>query len=158
MGNCVSCSCTLAAGAIGSGASSIQIIFPGGAEARHIDGPATVAEIMLDAPGHFLVRARSLGVGRRLVPLPADKNLEAGEVYVMLPMRRANAIITSADVAALASPDAAAPVQAAPLDAPESEVYGMWSRGLRTCRSRRPALDTIDEEDKPQEKIEKLYM
>lgn len=150
MGNCVSCSCTLPAGSIGSGASSIQIIFPGDAEARHLDGPATAAELMLDAPGHFLVRAGSLGVGRRLVPLPADKNLEAGEVYVMFPMRRANAIMTAADVAALASPDAAAPVEAAPLDAPESEVGEMWSRGLRTCRSRRPALDTIDEEDKPQ--------
>ncbi|WOK92512.1 hypothetical protein Cni_G01203 [Canna indica] len=97
MGNYVSC--TLA-GAPGGHARSTKVILPGG-QVRRVEGPANAAELMLDAPGHFLVNSRSMHVGRRFAPLAADEELEMGQVYVMFPMKRANAVVATADMAGL---------------------------------------------------------
>nr|XP_009394648.1 PREDICTED: uncharacterized protein LOC103980088 [Musa acuminata subsp. malaccensis] len=97
MGNYVSC--TLA-GPAGGHARSVKVILPCG-RVQRIDGPANAAELMLDAPGHFLVDSRSMHVGRRFAPLVADEDLEMGHVYAMFPMKRVNAVVAAADMAAL---------------------------------------------------------
>ncbi|KAG1368088.1 hypothetical protein COCNU_14G005560 [Cocos nucifera] len=56
---------------------------------------------MLDTPGHFLVNSRSMQVGRRFAALSADEDLEMGDVYVMMPMKRLNSMITAADMGIL---------------------------------------------------------
>lgn len=166
-------SCALG-GSPGGGSRSAKVILPGG-EVQRVQGPVTAAEMMLDAPGHFVVSSRSMHAGRRFAPLAADEELEMGQVYVMFPMKRAGAVVTAADMGALllatqrevrreaggarVMPDrpmavgpevesaAAAEVGEGMEEAAAvAAVIGEFQYRLSMCRSRRPNLETIHEE------------
>ncbi|XP_008800930.1 uncharacterized protein LOC103715169 [Phoenix dactylifera] len=170
MGNYVSC--TLSVGAGGS-TGAITVILPGG-EVRRMEGLVNAAELMLDAPGHFLVNTRSMQVGRRFAALSADEDLEMGDVYVMMPMKRLNSVITAADMAVLllaankkvrrasggnsrvlpacTSSSPKNPLAGHELDEVDDDVPTMTTAmamedfKYRLCRSRKPTLETIEEE------------
>ncbi|CAN0871407.1 hypothetical protein LINGRAHAP2_LOCUS9832 [Linum grandiflorum] len=169
MGNYVSC--TLSTPLIKSGKAA-RVVFPGG-EVRQFRSPVKAAEIMFDCPNFFLANSQSLHIGRRFSPLPADEELELGNVYLLFPMKRSTSVVTAADMAAffLAANSAAkrisgfkGPVgdmmtsQAAPEEmsgggrqsleevAEEFEVPAEFKYRLSICRSRKPMLETIKEE------------
>ncbi|KAG1346975.1 hypothetical protein COCNU_06G008040 [Cocos nucifera] len=98
MGNYISC--TLSA-VPGGRSRAIKVILPSGDVRRIVDGTVNAAELMLDTPGHFLVNSRSMQLGRRFAALSADEDLDMGEVFVMMPMKRLNSIVTAADMARL---------------------------------------------------------
>ncbi|TKW16109.1 hypothetical protein SEVIR_5G277800v4 [Setaria viridis] len=98
MGNFASCTLATAAGT-GRGA---RVVLPDG-RVRQVPLPATAAELMLEAPGHFLADARALRPGRRIEALPADEALVRGALYAALPMKRLGAPVAPADVARLAA-------------------------------------------------------
>jgi hypothetical protein len=97
MGNYLSC--TLAKTPGGKGA---RVILPDG-RVRQVALPATAAELMMDAPGHFLAETRAARVGARLAALSADEDLEMGAVYATFPMKRLGTPLTAADMARLAA-------------------------------------------------------
>ncbi|XP_047093414.1 uncharacterized protein LOC124705758 [Lolium rigidum] len=97
MGNYLSC--TLAKTPGGKGA---RVILPDG-RVRQVTLPATAAELMLDAPGHFLAETRAARVGARLAALSADEDLEMGAVYATFPMKRLGTPLAAADMARLAA-------------------------------------------------------
>ncbi|KAK3134896.1 hypothetical protein QOZ80_5BG0412130 [Eleusine coracana subsp. coracana] len=171
MGNYLSC--TLAKT---PGGRCARVILPDGG-VRQVALPATAAELMMDAPGHFLVDARAAaGLGSRLAALAADEELELGGVYATFPMKRLGSPVAAADVARLAaaatrearrSAKVANVVAAASLaadavaeeapprslrleemvdDAAAAEI-GVLKHRLSNARSRRPTLDTIQEEN-----------
>uniref|UniRef100_A0A1D1XKS1 Uncharacterized protein At1g66480 n=1 Tax=Anthurium amnicola TaxID=1678845 RepID=A0A1D1XKS1_9ARAE len=166
MGNYISCTLS---GPYGKQPRTTKVVFPGG-EVRQVVGPASAAELMLDAPNHFLVSARSMHVGRRFSPLAAEEDLEAGDVYVLLPMKRVNSAATAADFGPLwmaassaaqrasggrarVLPEAAqGPQPPAPVEEEEeaprlcTEDSGEFGHRLSVCRSRKPKLETIAEE------------
>jgi hypothetical protein len=145
-----------------------RVILPGG-EIRQFRQPVKAAELMLEYPNNFLVNSQSLSIGRRFSPLSADDDLEFGNLYVMIPMRRVNSVVTAADVAVFlmaansatkrisgggsmkVSPEAEA---SRADDSSESgrprlsleEVAPEYKYRLAACRSKRPGLDTIVEE------------
>ncbi|RLM91253.1 uncharacterized protein C2845_PM08G22340 [Panicum miliaceum] len=92
--------CTMASPA-GSGRGA-RVVLPDG-RVRQVPLPATAAELMLEAPGHFLADARALRPGRRIEALPADEALARGALYAALPMKRLGAPVAPADVARLAA-------------------------------------------------------
>jgi hypothetical protein len=96
MGNFASCTM---AGAAGTGA---RVVLPDG-RVRNVQLPATCAELMLEAPGHFLADPRTLRPGRRAEALTADEELQRGALYAALPMKRLGAPVAPADVARLAA-------------------------------------------------------
>ncbi|CAO1947921.1 unnamed protein product [Urochloa humidicola] len=98
MGNFASC--TLAT-APGTGRAA-RVVLPDG-RVRQVPIPATAAELMLEAPGHFLADARALRPGRRIEALPADESLVRGALYAALPMKRLGSPVAPADVARLAA-------------------------------------------------------
>ncbi|CAO2204404.1 unnamed protein product [Urochloa humidicola] len=98
MGNLASCTLATAPGT-GRGA---RVVLPDG-RVRQVPLPATAAELMLEAPGHFLADARALRPGRRIEALPADEALVRGALYAALPMKRLGAPVAPADVARLAA-------------------------------------------------------
>ncbi|CAL4962033.1 unnamed protein product [Urochloa decumbens] len=98
MGNFASCTLATAPGT-GRGA---RVVLPDG-RVRQVPLPATAAELMLEAPGHFLADARALRPGRRIEALPADESLVRGALYAALPMKRLGAPVAPADVARLAA-------------------------------------------------------
>ena len=170
MGNYVSCA--FVAPKLRS-PKSARVILPTG-EIRQFRQPVKAAEIMLDAPNFFLVNTKSLVIGRRFSPRPADDELEFGNLYVMFQIRRANSVVTAADVAVFLmaassapkritgissvkiSPEAAAAAvtETASFPADENGRFGLSLEGLApefqyrlsVCRSKRPGLDTILEE------------
>lgn len=101
MGNFASCTLAGTAGA-GRASSGARVVLPDG-RVRQVALPATAAELMLDAPGHFLADARALRPGRRIEALPADEALVRGALYAALPMKRLGAPVAPADVARLAA-------------------------------------------------------
>ncbi|KAF8696049.1 hypothetical protein HU200_036937 [Digitaria exilis] len=98
MGNFASCTLATTAGS-GKGA---RVVLPDG-RVRQVALPATAAELMLEAPGHFLADARELRPGRRIEALPADEALVRGALYAALPMKRLGTPVAPADVARLAA-------------------------------------------------------
>ncbi|GJM89679.1 hypothetical protein PR202_ga05890 [Eleusine coracana subsp. coracana] len=170
MGNYLSC--TLAKT---PGGRCARVILPDGG-VRQVPLPATAAELMMDAPGHFLVDARAAArLGSRLAALAADEELELGGVYATFPMKRLGSPVAAADVARLAAaatrearrsakvanvvaacPAAEAVAEEAPPrslrleemvdDAAAAEI-GVLKHRLSNARSRRPTLDTIQEEN-----------
>ncbi|CAN0871405.1 hypothetical protein LINGRAHAP2_LOCUS9832 [Linum grandiflorum] len=172
MGNYVSC--TLSTPLIKSGKAA-RVVFPGG-EVRQFRSPVKAAEIMFDCPNFFLANSQSLHIGRRFSPLPADEELELGNVYLLFPMKRSTSVVTAADMAAffLAANSAAKRISgfkgpvggrvqpdfgsAAPEEmsgggrqsleevAEEFEVPAEFKYRLSICRSRKPMLETIKEE------------
>ncbi|CAN6327362.1 unnamed protein product [Urochloa humidicola] len=178
MGNYLSCTLAKA-----PGGRCARVILPDGV-VRQVPLPATAAELMMDAPGHFLVDARGARVGARLAALPADEDLELGGAYATFPMKRLGTPLAAADAARLAAAaarearrasakvsssdsDHAAAVVAAPPhaevvaeeaprlrleemvvdDAAAAAELGALKHRLSNARSRRPTLETIQEEN-----------
>ncbi|XP_066314770.1 uncharacterized protein [Miscanthus floridulus] len=102
MGNFASCTLAGTAAGAGRASSGARVVLPDG-RVRQVALPATAAELMLDAPGHFLADARALHPGRRIEALPADEALVRGALYAALPMKRLGAPVAPADVARLAA-------------------------------------------------------
>ncbi|XP_066362912.1 uncharacterized protein [Miscanthus floridulus] len=174
MGNYMSC--TLAKAPGHGGVKCARVILPDGG-VRQVPLPATAAELMMDAPGHFLVDARAAGLGARLAALPADKELELGAVYATFPMKRLGTPLAPVDVARLAAAATrearrssakvanavvvappVAEVEAVTEDAPRLRLEEMLDDAAATeicelkhrasnARSRRPTLETIEEEN-----------
>ncbi|KAK6146814.1 hypothetical protein DH2020_020683 [Rehmannia glutinosa] len=165
MGNYISC--TFVAPKLRS-PKSARVILPGG-EINQFRQPVKAAELMLESPNYFVVNSKSLNIGRRFSPLAADEDLEFGNLYVMLPMRRVNKIVTAADVAVFlmaansapkrisgGSSGKVSPEAALTVDGDSSEngrpilslevVAPEYTHRLALCRSKRPDLDTIVEE------------
>ncbi|CAN1796329.1 hypothetical protein LINPERHAP1_LOCUS20868 [Linum perenne] len=167
MGNYVSC--TLATPLIKSGKAA-RVVFPGG-EVRQFRDSIKAAEIMFECPNFFLCNSQSLHIGRRFSPLPADEELELGNVYLLFPIKRASSIVTAADMAVffLAANSAAKRIAGgkgkgggggggssgdeSQMEESESEVSGggmelpeEFKYRMSICRSRKPMLETIREE------------
>ncbi|GFZ04545.1 hypothetical protein Acr_17g0001170 [Actinidia rufa] len=67
--------------------STGKVILPDGT-VQEYDQTLTVAELMLEHPQQVVVEFESTVNVKRLSPLPADKKLEKGKVYLMMPKRR----------------------------------------------------------------------
>ncbi|CAN1196451.1 hypothetical protein LINPERHAP2_LOCUS43578 [Linum perenne] len=81
----------------------VRVVLPDG-KVQEFDEPLTVAELMLDHPQQVVVEFDSVststtGRGRKVVPLPADKKLEAGREYLMLPVKRGKPLSLSSEEA-----------------------------------------------------------
>ncbi|CAI8604965.1 unnamed protein product [Vicia faba] len=162
MGNYVSC--TLAPPSM-KNAKAIRVILPTG-EVKQFREIMKAAELMLENPNYFLVNSRSLHISTRFSPLAADEELEFGSVYIFFPMRRLNSVVTGADMAVLfmAANSAAKRLRAGktrvqPDDSSETNdekecvprlslegVETGFSYRLNYCRSKKPFLETINEE------------
>ncbi|XP_058079791.1 uncharacterized protein LOC131227991 [Magnolia sinica] len=164
MGNYISC--TLSGTGGGRRSNGAKVIFPEG-KIRQFDEPMNAAELMLETPNHFLVNSQSLQIGRRFSALAADEDLEMGHVYVMFPMRRLNSVITPADMGSLLIitnsavkwstggkarilPETGGPREnegpRLNLDDIEDEMVSEFKARVSMCRSRKPLLETINEE------------
>uniref|UniRef100_A0A0E0DUJ7 Uncharacterized protein n=1 Tax=Oryza meridionalis TaxID=40149 RepID=A0A0E0DUJ7_9ORYZ len=161
------------------GGKGARVILPDDGGVRQVALPATAAELMMDAPGHFLADARAARVGARLAALSADKELELGAVYATFPMKRLGTPLAPADMARLAavatrearrSAKVAAAVVAPPPTPLRADVVAedaaprlrldemvddeavaadmnVYKHRLSSARSRRPTLETIQEEN-----------
>ncbi|KAK4742113.1 hypothetical protein SAY87_000114 [Trapa incisa] len=96
MGNYISCTLSTKA-ASGNLRSAARVIFPTG-EIRQFFTPENAAELMLEAPNHFLANTESLRVGRRFSALAADEELEMGKVYVLVHMERLGCKVSASDL------------------------------------------------------------
>ncbi|GJN18047.1 hypothetical protein PR202_gb05165 [Eleusine coracana subsp. coracana] len=159
MGNFASCTLARATAVRGIGAS---VVLPDG-RVRQVALPAKAAELMLEAPGHFLADARALRPGRRIDALAADEDLQRGVIYAALPMKRLGAAAAPADVARLAAAvvasgekarkrqrsasSAAATAKVAAVVAPP-ETLGLAAVEVdATTKPRAPRLDEMDVDD-----------
>ncbi|XP_073137958.1 uncharacterized protein [Henckelia pumila] len=140
-----------------------RVLLPGG-EIRQFQEAVKAAELMLESPGFFVVNAKSLCVGRRFSPLTADEELEFANLYVMFPIRRANSVVTAADVAVFLMTANSAPkrisggnggrISPEAVEVDDSgrprlsleSVVPDYKYRVASCRSRKPLLDTISEE------------
>nr|ACG40596.1 hypothetical protein [Zea mays] len=169
MGNYLSCTLAKAPGPR-PGGKRARVILPDDGGVRQVALPATAAELMMDAPGHFLVhvhaRGAGLGLGARLAALPADEELQLGAVYATFPMKRLGTPLAAPDLARLAAAAAREAHRSAkvavvaappPEDAPRLRLEEMVDDAAAAeiavtkhrasgARSRRPTLETIDEE------------
>ncbi|KAM0057729.1 hypothetical protein Hdeb2414_s0005g00161751 [Helianthus debilis subsp. tardiflorus] len=110
---------------------------------------------MLESPNSFVVNSKSLRIGSRFSALNADEDLEFATVYVMFPMSRVNSVVTAADLDSLfitakkigrVVPETVAAPPRLKLEEIE-EVSVEFKRRMTTmCRSKKPLLDTIEEE------------
>ncbi|KAK9063705.1 hypothetical protein SSX86_017577 [Deinandra increscens subsp. villosa] len=138
-----------------------RVIFPTG-EIRQFQDSVKAAEIMLDCPNFFLVNSKSLNINRRFSPLSADEDLEAGNVYILFPMRRVNSMVTPGDMAVFWLSANSAPKRISGRISPDSSTVTLRNEGeqppvavvdveefshrLMVSRSKKPFLDTIKEE------------
>ncbi|CAL0320773.1 unnamed protein product [Lupinus luteus] len=172
MGNYISCTFIPP---LTKNTKSARVIFPTG-EVKQFKEIVKAAELMLELPNYFLSNSRSLHVGRRFHALGADEDLEFGNVYIFFPIRRVNSFVTAADVAVLfmaansnakrisgrktrVQPDNGGGERRQAKESLEEnnkngvtrlslegvESIGFHNR-LSYCRSRKPVLETIDEE------------
>ena len=142
MGNYLSC--TLAKTPGGKGA---RVILPDG-RVRQVALPVTAAELMMDAPGHFLADTRAAQVGARLVALSADEDLEMGAVYATFPMKRIGTPLAAADMARLAAAATrearrSAKVSAVVAAPPESAAVSVVAAAPEETPSPRARLDEM---------------
>ncbi|XP_020228333.1 uncharacterized protein LOC109809432 [Cajanus cajan] len=162
MGNYISC--TLAVPLM-KNTRATRVIFPTGEVKQYKEQVINAAELMMECPTHFLTNSKSLHIGRRFSALGADEDLECANVYIFFPMRRLNSVVTPADVAVLfmvanattkrvsnghdlKSHDQLTRVginDEAPRLSLEGVELGFGNR-LSYCRSRKPLLETINEE------------
>ncbi|TKY50502.1 hypothetical protein E2542_SST27966 [Spatholobus suberectus] len=154
MGNYISCTLSTAGSKHWRG---IKVIFPSGDIGRFQEG-VKAAELMLEMPSFFVVNTRSLQIGRRFCALNADEELECGNVYVMLPMKRLNSLVTASDMGALllTAKRVSAKVRVVPEKEPEEPKLKLddieefsspeFMHRLSMCRSKKPLLETIAEE------------
>ncbi|XP_020239606.1 uncharacterized protein LOC109818528 [Cajanus cajan] len=157
MGNYISCTLST----IGSKHwRDIKVIFPSGEIGQFEEG-VKAAELMLEMPSFFVVNTRSLQIGRRFCALNADEELECGNVYAMLPMKRLNSVVTASDMGALliTAKRVSAKVRVVPekeaeeanklnlkLDEIEEFSSPEFMHRLSMSRSKKPLLETIAEE------------
>lgn len=144
------------------------MIFPGG-QIRQLDQPVKAAELMLESPNYFLVNSQSLQIGRRFSALNADEDLEVNNVYIMFPMKRVNSVVTVADVGVFflaarrgftGNGKIMLESDSVPMILPETEVAAPrlnledsdeftsieFRHRMSISRSKKPVLETIDEE------------
>ncbi|KAI5072810.1 hypothetical protein GOP47_0012916 [Adiantum capillus-veneris] len=76
-----------------------------------LEGPLTAAEAMMEFPAQFVCSfssaAASGSCGRRICGLSADEELQAAELYLLLPMHRRNTRFSMEEMAAFAKLEAA---------------------------------------------------
>lgn len=120
---------------------------------------------MLECPSFFVVNSRSLHIGRRFSALNADEDLEYGDIYMMFPMKRLNSLVTPADLTVLfmsvksaankrisngntrVLPESGSiPGEAAETLAAESFELSEFRYRLSVSKSRKPVLESIQEE------------
>ncbi|KAL3618973.1 hypothetical protein CASFOL_037201 [Castilleja foliolosa] len=166
MGNYLSCG--LLGQVCNTSGRGTKVIFPSG-EIRRVTEPTKAAQLMLEAPNYFLVSTKSLKIGKRFAALNADEDLEMSSAYLFFPMSRLNAVVTAADMAVLflagssaskrlggvrISPESGGDMQivqkvsAPKLNLDDIEEYSTpeFKHRLSMCRSKKPLLETIDEE------------
>ncbi|KVI02783.1 Protein of unknown function DUF4228 [Cynara cardunculus var. scolymus] len=153
MGNYVSCTLTHQDGKF---SRATKVIFPNN-EIRRFREPIKAAEVMMESPNSFIVHSKSLRVGARFSALNADEDLEFASVYVMFPMNKVNAVITTADLGFLfitakkiddrriCIENVPTPLKSRLEDTEEMSSLEFKHR-ISTCRSKKPLLDTIVEE------------
>ncbi|CAI8594589.1 unnamed protein product [Vicia faba] len=159
MGNYISCS--LSAGG-NKQWRSIKVIFPSG-EICKFEEAMKAAELMVEMPSFFVVNTRSLKIGTRFCALHADEELEHGNVYVMIPMKKLNTAVTASDMGSLLItakrvsakfnkilPTAESDLETVPqpqlnLDDIDQDL-SMHRLSVCSSRSKKPLLETIAEE------------
>ncbi|KAL8200501.1 hypothetical protein R6Q57_011840 [Mikania cordata] len=149
MGNYVSCTLTHH---IGKKSTATKVILLNG-EIRKFQERVKAAELMLESPNSFVVNSKSLRIGARFCALNADEDLEFASVYVMFPMSRVNSVVTAADLGSLFI-TAKKIGRIAPETVPRlfnlveiEQVSSVeFRQRISICRSKKPLLDTIDEE------------
>ncbi|GLJ05080.1 hypothetical protein SUGI_0010580 [Cryptomeria japonica] len=57
-----------------------------------------VAELMLDNPNQFVCNLGSLQAGHRILAVPAEEEIEAGNTYVLLPMQKLRSMLSESDM------------------------------------------------------------
>ncbi|KAI3502945.1 hypothetical protein L1887_31356 [Cichorium endivia] len=151
MGNYVSCTLTHRNGKY---SKATKVILPNG-EIRKFQEPVNAAELMLESPNSFVVNSKSLRIGARFSALNADEDLEFASVYVMFPMNRVNSVVTTSDLGSLfisakkigrIAPENEPTQPRLKLEDNEELVSLEFKRRASMCRSKKPLLDTIDEE------------
>lgn len=155
MGNYISCTLSTAGSKHWKG---IKVIFPSG-EIKQFQEDVKAAELMLEMPSFFVVNTRSLKIGRRFSALNADEELEYGNVYVMVSMKRLNSVVKASDMGALllTAKRVTAKVRIVPekeeteepklkLDEIEEFSSPEFMHRLSMSRSKKPLLETIAEE------------
>ncbi|KAM3217052.1 hypothetical protein P3L10_026495 [Capsicum annuum] len=159
MGNFISCSTSPKV----MSSTSPRVIFRNG-EIQKFNEPIKAAELMLESPNSFLVNSNSLIVGRRFSPLSADEELEFGNIYIMFPMKRVNSMITTKDIISIGKPAPETEATAdkllendgfGPLGFPKGPEFRYRVRV--SCRSRKPLLETIMEEQVKVEGTSRRY-
>ncbi|KAK3165102.1 hypothetical protein QOZ80_1AG0028930 [Eleusine coracana subsp. coracana] len=156
MGNFASCTLARATAVRGSGAI---VVLPDG-RVRQVALSVTCAELMLEAPGHFLADARALRPGRRIDALAADEELQGGVIYAALPMKRLGAAAAPADVARLAAAvvasrekarkrrrSASSPAATAKVAAVVAPPETLGLADVDAMKPRAPRLDEMDVDD-----------
>ncbi|KAL2347857.1 hypothetical protein Fmac_001857 [Flemingia macrophylla] len=151
MGNYISCTM---ADPLTKNTRATRVIFPTG-EVKQYKEQVNAAELMMECPNHFLTNSKSLHIGNRISALAADEDLEYGNVYIFVPMRRHNSVVTAADATVLFvaarkisnSHDHSIRV-GMNNEVPRLSLEGVDELGfgnrLSYCRSRKPLLETID--------------
>ncbi|XP_031486380.1 uncharacterized protein LOC116254887 [Nymphaea colorata] len=79
-----------------AGTGTGKVVFSDGT-ILEFDKPMAVAELMMEYPQQFVVEFQSVSAGKRLTPLPADKELEMSKVYYMMPMKRGRVTCSAED-------------------------------------------------------------
>ncbi|GJM93537.1 hypothetical protein PR202_ga10100 [Eleusine coracana subsp. coracana] len=143
MGNFASCTLARATAVRGSGAI---VVLPDG-RVRQVALSVTCAELMLEAPGHFLADARALRPGRRIDALAADEELQGGVIYAALPMKRLGAAAAPADVARLAAAVVASREKAPKVAAVVAPPETLGLADVDAMKPRAPRLDEMDVDD-----------
>ncbi|XP_013752009.3 uncharacterized protein LOC106454437 [Brassica napus] len=129
MGNYVSCalSKTTSSNLSSSSSPAAKVILPDGGVCD-INVPTKAAELMMEMPSHFLVDAKSLKIGRKLIPLAADDDLDVGgcHVYVAFPMTRVASAANASDMA---------------------RIFMAGKKRLRSCDNRKVSPEEEEDED-----------
>ncbi|EEF34303.1 uncharacterized protein LOC8265010 [Ricinus communis] len=149
--------------------STTKVIFPTG-EIKQINQPTKAAELMMETPNFFITNSKTMKIGKRFCPLNADDDLQKGAVYIMFPMHKKNSFVTASDLGSLfmtansavkrvssgrvrVLPDDTKLVDDDEVVVPRLSLEGMeevsmpeFRHRISMSRSRKPLLETIDEE------------
>ncbi|XP_058077658.1 uncharacterized protein LOC131226022 [Magnolia sinica] len=66
---------------------------------QRLEIPVKAAELMLESPGHVICQAEEIRRTRRVSAMRADEELEAGKIYLLFPVGRANCKASDAEMA-----------------------------------------------------------
>ncbi|XP_050217408.1 uncharacterized protein LOC126668245 [Mercurialis annua] len=152
-----------------SSSSTTKVIFPTG-EIKKINQPTKAAELMMETPNYFITDSKIMRIGKRFCPLNADDDLLKGNIYVMIPMHKKNYVVCASDLGSLfmiadstvkkgsgggikvqpgGGTVAVGDVAVVPrlsLEGLEETSVPAVMRRMSISRSRKPLLETIDEE------------